>query len=492
MAVPGGKEREPLNIPEPITERAEFSKGIVGQKEAVDAFACLLVKIRSGVRPLLSRPIDVKFLIGPSGVGKTEIVYRLAEILAETNTADARSKVLRIDGGEYQGDHQIAKLLGSPPGYIGSKDPRYPNSGIEPQLSQSNLDKHRLFYKDKKGQQNSLTIVLIDEAEKAHPALGKALLSVLDKGELQLGDNSVASFRDTVIFFTANVGSWQVERLREEITNSGRDFPDNFREAAAEALIQDASRDVYKKAFQDGFVPEFRGRVKDLIIFQQLNKEELKEIVAIKIQVLEEEFKASGVDISLKILPEATSWLAGQGYNLSEGARALEKVLDQFIRNPLIAVNSSIHKRTIEVSMKENRLKPEFSLLPSPAEVTVAEQETTETSTEPPTVGSTGNNGQEKPRVSRIPINIQERLLRYSNQDGLPGYIRCRDAYIRKGLLTAEDANSLSGVREAFSRQLVRLGQREGLDGFERFRDALVHFGIGTVEEWNFLLKHIS
>lgn len=462
-------EREPIKIPEPKIERALFAERIIGQEEAVDVFAHLFVKIRSGIRPLLSGPIDVKLLLGPSGVGKTEIVYRLAEILAETNPTDARSKVLRIDGGQYQSDHQIAKLLGSPPGYIGSRDPRYPDSGIDPLLSQANLDKHRLFYRDHQGKQKSLTVILVDEFEKAHNALEKAFLSILDKGELQLGDNRVTNFRDTVVFFTSNIGSWQVEKLQEEIARSDMSFPEDFKEAAGMALIKDDSRDIYKKAFQERFIPEFRGRVKDLIFFHQLSKEELIQIVAIKIKAMEQEFKAGGIDTNLNLLPTAASWLAGQGYDLSEGARALERVLDKFIRDPLIAVNSSIHKRTVEIGMDKSGLEPQFFL----------------ESSESQAVGYVT----EAPSGTQAPGDIENKLLQKLKQGGLPHYQQCVEDYIKRGLLTAEDVKILPSIRRELRSQLMRLSQKEGQEALERFKNAIVYLGIGTREEVDDLLK---
>ncbi len=476
------KEREPLRIPEPVAEKARLHKGIIGQEEAVDAFARLVVKIRSGIRPLSSAPIDAKFLAGPSGVGKTALVYQLAEVLAETNPVDAKTRVLRIDGANYQTDYQIAKILGSPPGYIGSKDPRDPDKCIDPLLSRANLDKHSLFYKDNKGQQKKLTLILVDEVEKAHTVLEKAFLAVLQEGQLQLGDNSVTSFKDTVIFFTSNIGSWGVEKLQSEPIRPQDKFPKPFVETAAEALMRDDSREIYAEAFHRRFMPEFRGRINELIIFHHLSREELEQIAVIKLKAMEQEFRASGIDIRLKTLPRAVSWLAEHGYNLSEGVRALGKVIDESIRNPLIAASPSIHKQVVEIGIDEISRKPNFFLLSDSREVGILEQDI---------VAMSAASNPEKPDVLQISDKIKERLLQQLKECGLIGYYRCRDSYVQRGKLTAEAANALPEVRKLLALQLITIGRHDGEDGFRRYRDAIVYNGIGTTEDWDALLQVI-
>lgn len=291
----------------------------------------------------------------------------MSEILAESGEPkereerqDPRGKVLKINAAEYKSIGQISRLLGSAPGYIGYVDPRYPG-GTEPIFSQTNLDRHKINFKDKRGREQSVVIILIDEAEKAHPSLQEALLSVLDKGDMQLGNNTTTHFNNTVIFFTSNVGNTQVETLRE---GPGpiieQDIPEPFREATSEALIKPIARDAITKAFREAFPPEFRGRINDLIIFQPLKKEDLEKIVEIKISNVEDEFRVSNIHIDLQVSPRVVEWLTDRGYNPAEGARALSKVIDTYIKDPLIMVASDINQRTVIIDMEEYDSEPKF------------------------------------------------------------------------------------------------------------------------------------
>lgn len=360
-------EKRPIEIPQPIALRDKFVEGVVGQDEAVWAFAYLAAKIQSGIRPTRGAPLDVKFLAGPSGVGKTEIVYRMAEILAEfgelkngEGNQNARGKVLKINAGEYQHRVDISRLLGSSPGYIGFDDPRYPG-GTEPVFSQANLDRHKITFRDRSGKEQSVVIVLIDEAEKAQPSLQQALLSVLDKGDMQLGNNTTAHFDNAVIFFTSNVGNMQVETLREDPgLIIEQDTPEPFIETMTEALIKPKARDAITKAFREAFPPEFRGRINDLIIFQPLKKEDLEKIIGMKIRNVEDEFKASAIYISLQVSHGAVAWLTDRGYNPSEGARALNKVVETYIKDPLTMVADQISGTVIEIDMEEYDSEPKF------------------------------------------------------------------------------------------------------------------------------------
>lgn len=541
-------ERKRIEIPKPVEEQAKFATAIIGQDEAVEAFATLLVKIQSGIRPAQpTGPIDIKFLAGPSGVGKTEIVYRLAEILAGTNPATSenpRSKVLKINAGEFQSRGEISRLLGSPPGYIGSEDSRYPG-GTEPLFSQGNLDRHRINYTDKGGQQRSIVIILVDEAEKAHPSLHQAFLSVLDKGHMQLSNNTTASFTNAVIFYTSNAGNKQVERLREEASNSGKDVSEIFREAIGEALIRDDVRDAIAKTFRDGFPPEFRGRIKELIIFQQLKREDLARITGLKLKAIEFEFRAGNVNIELQVSAQTIEWLVTRGYNTSEGARALEKVLESFIRNPLIIAHTStsLDQKIIAIDMEAYDLEPKFYLVEGKQPPPVVNQPVTppaDESVRPSKVAAKPEAApqgarQESSSVPQIPDIIKRELLEIIKNYGINDYVNKRDQFVRQGVLEAGSADMQKEIRLAAATralkkmvdygvndyvnerdQIDRAGivsvealnnakyikqaarqrlvdkLKQGMNDFTNERDKLVRAGIGTIQEWNAVLNEAS
>ncbi len=347
--------RQRLEIPQPTAEIAAFNEAIIGQEEAVESFSRMLVSLRSGIKPIKPRPLDAKFLAGPSGVGKTEIVYRLAELLE--GDPSARSKVIKLNGAEYKSKSEVARLIGSPPGYIGSEDPRWPG-GTKPLLGQENLNVHKITFKDKSGQNRSVVIILVDEAEKADPAVHEAFLSILDHGNLDLANNTSADFRNAVVFFTSNIGNQQVEQLRavaERETAAQGDIPDIFRSTVGEALAGAKATSTIDEAFKMAFPPEFRGRIKDLIIFRNLSEDAISKIVDFKIKDIENEFGQNGVPIKLELDANVRAWLIKHGYNPSEGARALEKLIGTSIRDQLILAHGGVglDRKTIYIEQDE-------------------------------------------------------------------------------------------------------------------------------------------
>lgn len=338
------RERKLLEIPDLIAEKRQFEEAIIGQSTAIEAFAGLAARIRSGIRPRRSAPIGISFLAGPSGVGKTEIVNRLAEVLAGTanNDPDARSKVLVLNGGEYQEEHTISRVLGSPPGYVGSEDPRTPGSGAKLVFSQENLDAHKISYKGKDGKEQSVVLILVDEAEKANPALHRAFLSILDKGKLRLASNREVDFRSVMIFYTSNVGNDAVER---------------FKAGQAGAHVEEAdakAKEIMREAFERAFPPEFRGRIEDLILFEPLRHPDLEKIAVLKLKEVEEDFWANGIDVHVEISPEAMVLLLERGYNPSEGARALNKVIKKDITDQLsLLERDELNRASIRIDVSE-------------------------------------------------------------------------------------------------------------------------------------------
>lgn len=347
IGLPEQPARTLIEIPPLTEEKASFQEAIIGQDEAVDTFAILLARLKSGIRPTSPQPFDAKFLGGPSGVGKTEIVYRLAEVLSG-GAKDARSKVIKLNGGEYQQEHTIGRVLGAPPGYIGSEDPRWPG-GTPPLFSQENLDSHKISYIDKNGKQRDVVLILVDEAEKANIALHRAFLSILDKGNLDLANNKSADFKNAVIFYTSNEGNEQVEQMHSQ----DGEVPQ------PEEVIA-----VYEEAFKNAFPPELRGRIREIVVFNHLNPEALERIVNLKVKDIEQEFLANGVPFTLELSDEARKWILERGYNRSEGARALDKVITDAVKTPLTLAQTGVGLlgRTVYADFEENSEGLQFYL----------------------------------------------------------------------------------------------------------------------------------
>lgn len=346
-----------LEIPPPVEVEQKIHESIIGQGKAVKELANLFVKIRSGIKPAVG-VVDSAFLAGPSGVGKTESIITLAKMLAETNPEanliiseaeikkfghfrgrsekellemtikdrtsrglplitekEILSKIIKIDGGNFQHGHEIASILGSPHGYIGFKE----TVGL---LHQRVLPKSEIVFKDFNGQERRVIFVLLDEAEKAHEDLHHAFLTILDKGRLTLGDNSVSDFNNAVIFFTSNVGNVEAEKSREHGIGFKKD--------------QETPQVSFARSFKNMFRPEYRGRINKTIVFEHLNDQELAQITGLQLRKLEERFLQSGIRLELQILPPALDFLVGAGRNLSEGARAMKKVIEQKIGDQLI------------------------------------------------------------------------------------------------------------------------------------------------------------
>lgn len=318
------EQLERLRVPTLEQEKATFSESIIGQEDAVNSFAHVLANLHSGLKPIKPGPLDILFLAGPSGVGKTEITLTLAKLLSN-NEAGADKKVMVINGGEYQEAHYTARLFGSPPGYVGS---RGSGSEIPPVLSQKNLENHKINFKDRNGKTRDVTIILIDEAEKANDAVHKAFLSILDKGRLEMADSSMTDFSDTIIVFTSNIGNQQIDRM----LNGKNPI----------SLDEEEKRRITVEAIGDKYPPELRGRMKKFVIFKNLTEEAIQGIAMKQVGEAEKTFLANRVNVALEISPAALNYLSAKGYSTSEGARAMGKVVTEKIYEPLVLIHGDL------------------------------------------------------------------------------------------------------------------------------------------------------
>lgn len=265
---------------------SELRKRVVGQDRAVELVSDAIRRSRAGIDDQ-NRPIGSFLFLGPTGVGKTELAKSLAEALFD----DERS-IVRIDMSEYMEAHSVARLIGSPPGYIG-----FDKGG---QLTEA-------------VRRRPYSIVLLDEIEKAHQDVFNVLLQVLDDGRLTDGQGRTVNFTNTIIIMTSNVGSEKIIESKE------------------------INKDLEQKLLDDlrhYFRPEFINRIDDIIVFNKISKENMKLIVDTQLKKLVDELKATK-DITLEITDNAKNVLTDQGFDTNFGARPLKRLIQKEILNKL-------------------------------------------------------------------------------------------------------------------------------------------------------------
>jgi ATP-dependent Clp protease ATP-binding subunit ClpB len=267
-----------------------IAKRVVGQEEAVAALSNAVRRSRAGLGDP-NRPIGSFLFLGPTGVGKTELSKALADFLFNDPNA-----MTRIDMSEFMEQHSVARLIGSPPGYVG-----YEEGG---RLTEAVRRK-------------PYSVVLLDEIEKAHPDVFNVLLQVFDDGRLTDGKGRTVDFKNTVIIMTSNIASQQIQELTEE---SGADWE-------IEAHVKDALKKVFK--------PEFLNRIDEVIVFHMLTKEDLRKIVDIQLGYLRERMNAR--KIGLEFTDNARKQIMDEGYDPVFGARPLKRTIQQRLENPLAA-----------------------------------------------------------------------------------------------------------------------------------------------------------
>ena len=267
-------------------------KRLIGQDEAVETVSDAIRRARSGLKDP-KRPIGTFLFLGPTGVGKTELAKSLAEFMF--NDEDA---LIRIDMSEYMEKHNVARLVGAPPGYVG-----YEEGG---QLTEAVRRK-------------PYSVVLFDEIEKAHPDVFNIMLQIFDDGRLTDSKGRTVDFKNTLIIMTSNIGSDII--LEDTLNNLGsqKDF--------------DATKEKVLTVLRSRFKPEFLNRIDETIFFKALTLHDLSQIVDIQMDYLRKLLKEQ--EIELEITPEAKELLATRGFNPVYGARPLKRVIRQMVENPL-------------------------------------------------------------------------------------------------------------------------------------------------------------
>jgi ATP-dependent Clp protease ATP-binding subunit ClpA len=284
---------------------------VVGQSTALDAVIPSIHMYLAGLSPE-GRPAGVFLLLGPSGTGKTRTVEALAAALH-----GSEKSMLRVDCGEFQMEHEVAKLIGAPPGYLGHKE-------TQPMLTQAKLNSVT-------SEHSSLSIVLLDEIEKASPSLTRLLLGVLDKGILRLGDNTTVNFERSLIFMTSNLGSRDM--LREIVP----DFGFGAAAGAAAANVEGKLAKVGLQAVKSKFPPEFVNRIDSVVTYQPLNGESLRAILSNQLLDLQDQiFRRLGARaFYFEVSEESRRFLLEKGTSPQYGARELKRTIHRHIVQPL-------------------------------------------------------------------------------------------------------------------------------------------------------------
>ncbi len=301
---PGRRSTDSVNF-----ESALRSK-IVGQDEAVQAVVDLYQVFRAGLNSP-GRPVGNLLFLGPTGSGKTRIVEAAAEILF----GEARA-VIKVDCAEFQHSHEIAKLIGSPPGYLGHRE-------THPLITQEALAQ---YHTDKL----KLSFLLFDEIEKASDALWQLLLGILDKATLTLGDNRRVDLSQTMIFMTSNLGGQDIT----ELMTGGLGFvrPAEKPAASLDGKVERTAQEAAKRKFS----PEFMNRIDKTVVFHPLRSEQLEQILDIELAMVQKRvLDAANGQFLFRCAPAARTALLEEGYDIKYGARHLKRAIERYVVYPL-------------------------------------------------------------------------------------------------------------------------------------------------------------
>src|SRR5262249_22834306 len=308
----------------------EFEQGlrarVIGQDRAIKSLVSLYQVFQAGMTNT-TRPLGTLMFLGPTGSGKTHIIASAADVLFGD-----RNAVIKIDCAEFQHSHEIAKLIGSPPGYLGHRE-------TPPLLTQDNIEKHRT-------ERDPFTFVLFDEIEKASDSLWQLLLGVLDKATLTLGDNRRVDFSQTVIVMTSNLGAKEMSSL---VSGSIGFSP---RKGVSE-LAGDIDQKIYRTALEAAkrkFSPEFMNRIDRVVVFRSLKHPELSQILELELQDVQRRIDdGAGERFTFCTTAQAKEFLLAEGVEFRYGARHLKRAVERFVVNPLANLSATRQVRLGDV-----------------------------------------------------------------------------------------------------------------------------------------------
>ena len=302
---------------------------IVGQDEAIQQIVNVYQMHLAGLAAA-GRPVGNFLFLGPTGSGKTRIVEAMAECLLNDSRA-----VIKIDCAEFSHSHEIAKLLGSPPGYLGHRE-------THPLLSQEALNQ---FHTDKV----KISFVLFDEIEKASDALWNLLLGVLDKATLTLGDNRKVDFSRTMVFMTSNLGATEMgSLLHPRVGFATASSIHRCEGAAADEKLNTKINQTGMEAARRKFTPEFINRLDKIVVFKTLGTPELRRILDIELNRVQQRViqAAGGRPFLLTVTDAGKELLLDEGTNLTYGARHLKRAIERLVVQPLsnLIATNQIHR----------------------------------------------------------------------------------------------------------------------------------------------------
>ncbi|WP_250035348.1 ATP-dependent Clp protease ATP-binding subunit [Paractinoplanes maris] len=319
------EERERL-----LRLEAHLHERVVGQDDAVEAVAESVRRSRAGLGDP-DRPVGSFLFLGPTGVGKTELARSLAEALFGDS-----DRMIRLDMSEFQERHTVSRLVGAPPGYVG-----YDEAG---QLTEA-------------VRRRPYSVVLLDEIEKAHPDVFNILLQVLDDGRLTDSQGRTVSFKNTVLIMTSNIGSDLINGTRRSVGFG----------AAGGASPDEELRERLDRRLKEQLRPEFINRIDEIIVFRQLEQEQVRQITELMLE--ETRRRLHNQDVSLEITTAAVDWLAEKGFQPEFGARPLRRVIQRELDNRLSTMLLSADLapgQTVRVDAVDGKLTFEVN---SPAKV---------------------------------------------------------------------------------------------------------------------------
>jgi len=317
---------------------------IIGQDDAVCGMSGLFQLFLAGLNQN-NRPLGTLLFLGPTGSGKTRVVEAAAEVLFNDPNA-----VIKIDCGEFQHSHEIAKLVGSPPGYLGHRE-------TSPRLAQENLDRFQT-------EEHPFSLVLFDEIEKASDSLWQLLLGILDKATLTLGDNRRVNFSKSVIVMTSNLGAREISELQNgsigftagQLSNSFGDGENNMEKKIHRTAVQAARRN---------FSPEFMNRIDKVVVFNSLDERQLRQILDLELRALQDRIMFSASTKFLFSCSDAVKeMLLREGVDYRYGARHLKRSINRLLVLPfsnLVATGQVCFGDSVYVDLNDSGSDVEFS-----------------------------------------------------------------------------------------------------------------------------------
>jgi|TARA_Y100000310_G_scaffold267929_1_gene280280 ATP-dependent Clp protease ATP-binding subunit ClpB len=297
---------------------AELNTRIIGQENTVKLVGDAVKRSRAGIADP-NRPIGSFLFLGPTGVGKTELSKALAEFMFDDEKA-----LIRVDMSEYMERHAVSKIVGSPPGYVGHEEGGALTETI----------RHRPY-----------SVILFDEIEKAHPEVFNILLQVLDNGHLTDAKGRKVNFKNSIIILTSNIGAEHIDKMTHLGFSSDEGDDSKQYEVAKEKVLG---------SLKDYFRPEFLNRLDEIILFNILSQQAVKDIVRIQVEVVKERLKEK--DITLEISPDVLTYLGKEGYNPQYGARPLKRLIQNKILTSVASLMVSqgvMEGGTITVDFKD-------------------------------------------------------------------------------------------------------------------------------------------